>query len=348
MDAKLRVTQKDVAKLAGFNRATVSLALRGIPSIQEKTRKKIVSIANRLGYAPDPMLSALATYRNRRRQQGFHDTLVWLAQSAVDYRWRNVPHFTEYLKGAEARAATHGYRIEVFDVSEMRISWERAAAIALARGVQGILVCPQPHADTHLDRFPWAKFSAVTFGYSLTQPLLHSVTAAHYRAVMRLMAELHAGGYRRIGCAVRPEHDSRIDHNVTAGYLAGCQCNKQQPLPICPDDAHQTDGAVLREWLRREKPDALLTGNHHPFEILKRWKIDVPGELGVACPTLPKLRRGQTGIIEQNRLIGEVAVDQLVAMIQRGERGVPSSPQRVLIDGAWMPGKTIRRAHDPV
>ncbi len=344
MDIPRRVTQKDVAQQAGVTRATVSLALRGNPSIPEETRKRIADVAKRLGYAPDPMLSALATYRNQARPPGFHGSLVWLAQTAPDYCWRDVLHFTDYLEGAMERAATHGYQVEVMDITELKLSWERAATIATARGVRGLLVCPQPHADTHMDRFPWADFSAVTFGYSLTRPLLHSVTAAHYRSMMRVVRELHERGYRRIGCAVRPEHDRRLDHNFIAGYLTACTILGLTPLPVCPDDAHESDGSVLRAWLKAERPDAIITGNHHQMTTFQAWKLEIPGELGVACPTLPWRKDGQAGMLEQNKLIGQVAVDQLVAMIHRGERGVPAVPQRVLVDSIWVPGTTIRSA----
>jgi DNA-binding LacI/PurR family transcriptional regulator len=342
MDSQPRVTQRDVAKAAGVDRATVSLALRGLPSIPAETRQRIEIVARRLGYAPDPMLAALANYRNRIRQQKYHGTLVWLAHTQPHYRWRDILHFVEYLQGAEAQAAAHGYRIEVFDIGEMNTSWERASSIAHARGIKGILVCPQPDPDTRLEKFPWDRFSAVSFGYSLTRPLLNCVTAGHFRAAMTVMRELHARGYRRIGCALRPGHDRRVDHNLQAGYLTGCSVLGLEPLPLCPDDGYDSEGSTLQAWLNEQKPDALILGNHRPLEAFGRWGIKVPDDLAVACPSMPAPRDGLSGMIEQNRLIGAAAVDLLVAMIQRGERGVPATPQRLLIDSTWHAGSTLR------
>jgi hypothetical protein len=46
--------------------------------------------------------------------------------------------------------------------------------------------------------------------------------------------------------------------------------------------------------------------------------------------------------IDQNDvLIGRTAVDYVVGMIQRNERGVPSTPLRILVEGVWVPGKSV-------
>jgi LacI family transcriptional regulator/LacI family repressor for deo operon, udp, cdd, tsx, nupC, and nupG len=365
-----RVTQKDVAQAAGVDRATVSLALRKHPGIPEKTRQRIEKFAAKLGYVPDPMLAALASYRNSNRPEGYRGTLAWFADTAPDYRWQDVPHFVAYLQAAERAAQRMGYQLEVFDVSKMGVSWERAATIAQARGIRGILVCPQPHADTHLETFPWHLFSAVTFGYSLTKPNLHSVSASHYRAVRRIVQELYQRGYQRIGLAVRPEHDRRIDYNQMSGYfMAGHLHPSLTLLAPCPDDgthdgphlANETYGMRLKAWLQRHKPEALITGTSAALALIQSWGYDIPRDLGVVCGGLAvgknesrtASRKGHaialsiSGVVEDNERIGEVAVDLLIAMINRGERGVPQKPQRVLVEGTWHEGNTLRPVSVP-
>lgn len=50
------------------------------------------------------------------------------------------------------------------------------------------------------------------------------------------------------------------------------------------------------------------------------------------------------GIDENPREVGAAAVDYVAGMIHRNERGVPLLPQRVLIDGTWVDGGTVRAA----
>lgn len=321
----------------------MSLALRDIPSIPEKTRRRIQEIAQRLGYSPDPMLSALATYRTVRTTPSYKGVLVWLAESTEQHRWRESPHLYQYYLGAKRRAEERGYSMEVIDIGEMKTTWNRAAGIALARGVAGILVSPLPRADTHIDRFPWKKFAAVTFGYCLTSPWLHAVTAAHYRASAWLVRDLYARGYRRIGAAFRPVLDGRLDHNLTAGYLTGCRTVGIEPLPLCPDDLYETDGSVLRSWVVEYRPEVLLTSNcvFRDHEARLAGGPISPG-VAIVCPTLAAAEGTVPGIVEQNLVIGEVVLDLLVNAIHRGELGSSRAQQRVLVDGVFYEGSGLR------
>ncbi len=73
-----RVSQKNVAEVAGFHVTTVSLALKNSPRLPPETREKIQRVARELGYQPDPMLSALTIYRRKVHKPYFQGTLAWL------------------------------------------------------------------------------------------------------------------------------------------------------------------------------------------------------------------------------------------------------------------------------
>jgi LacI family transcriptional regulator/LacI family repressor for deo operon, udp, cdd, tsx, nupC, and nupG len=61
-------------------------------------------------------------------------------------------------------------------------------------------------------------------------------------------------------------------------------------------------------------------------------------------PRIPSRDTGLTGVFENWERIGEIAVDVLVAMLNRGERGVPDLPQRLHVEGPWVQGSTLRLA----
>ncbi|HSI07097.1 MAG TPA: LacI family DNA-binding transcriptional regulator [Rariglobus sp.] len=338
-----RVTQQDIARAAGVNRATVSLALRAHASIPVTTRTRIEKLAKKLGYQPDPMLSALASYRHGRRPAGFRGTLGWLAHTTKELAWRDIPHFTTYLEAASTHAATHGYRVEVIDLHDMGINWQRAAAVAKSRGIDGLLLCPQPHAATSLDQFPWQDFSAVTFGYTMIKPKLHRIASAQYAATFRTMQELFARGYRRIGFVFNHQHDERTNHHYLAGYLTARELHDPLAnLPPCIDDTHDPAQPVFWRWFERHKPDAIVTGDRGFLDLLKTRNLRAPDNVGVACPGLSDLTGPLAGVCEDNAQLGRIAVDYLVSMLHRGERGVPAHPQQVLAEGIWTPGRTLR------
>ncbi|HEU5077996.1 MAG TPA: LacI family DNA-binding transcriptional regulator [Opitutaceae bacterium] len=337
-----RVTQQDIAKRAGVHRATVSMALKGHPHIPPETRERILKIAAELGYSPDPMLSALAAYRSRQRPATFHGTLAWLTNSAHGFNWRDRnlrPHFSDYFEGAAAQAKRYGFQLEVFDFNAPGMTPTRLAKILESRGVSGVLLCPQPRPETNLD-FPWQNFSAVTFGYTLATPRLHTVSATQYRAMRQTVHEVRAAGYRRIGLALDGDHDLRTDHNYLAGYLVEQHlAGNASPVPTL--NAPYTDQGAVLQWLRAHKPDAVVTGNYHFLDVLRSIGWKVPEEIGVACPLLPSAQTELAGVIENSPGIGSVAVDFLIGMIHRQERGIPANPQRIHVEGHWLPGKTI-------
>jgi DNA-binding LacI/PurR family transcriptional regulator len=332
-----RVTQQDVAKAAGVNRATVSYALHGHPGLPASTKERILKLCAKMGYVPDPTLSALAAYRHGRRSADYRGTLGWLAQTVGEFRWRELPHFASYFQAAQARAEVHGYRVEVLDLQEMGVSWARAATIAKSRGIDGVLLCPQPYPDMNLLDFPWSDFASVTFGYSIVEPKLHSVAAAQYRAAFTATKEVLGRGYKRIGLCFEREHDQRTDHNYLAGYLAALELyGKGRRVPVCTE-WHS------RKWFERHRPDAILTyDTRNWMKILTELGVRVPDEVGLVSPLLSEQGSRISGVCEDNIQIGAAAVDFLVAALLRGERGIPAHPQRVLVEGAWIEGRTLR------
>lgn len=337
MTPKKRVTQLDVARAAGVNRATVSLALHGHPGLPAETKERIRRLCEEMGYVPDPMLTALSAYRHGRRPAEFRGTIGWLAQTVGAFRWRELSHFATYFKAAQERAGTHGYRVEALDLQELGASWTRVASIAKSRGIDGILLCPQPYPDMNLMDFPWSDFAAMTFGYSIVEPKLHSVAAAQYRAAFMTTKEMLARGYKRVGLCMDAEHDQRTDHNYLAGYLAAWEVfGKGRRVPVCTKWSS-------REWFERHRPDAILTyDTHNWMRILRELGIKVPDDVGLASPLLAKRDSAISGVWEDNEQIGAAAVDFLVSALHRGERGVPAHPQRLLVEGVWVEGATLR------
>ena len=69
MPASRRLTQQDIAKLAGVSQATVSLVLNGaanaLARIPPDTRERVQKIIRETGYVPDPIARRMAKGSNR-------------------------------------------------------------------------------------------------------------------------------------------------------------------------------------------------------------------------------------------------------------------------------------------
>ncbi len=339
MDGK-RVTQSDVAKIAGVHRTTVSLAFKRHPSIPAETRERVLRIAEELGYSPDPMLTALASYRNRLQVRPYQGTLAWLLidSHTLPKDWRQLVNYI-YYQGAVKQAKKYGYNVEVFEYCTEKMTAKRMAAILRARNVNGILLSPQPQPYTVRD-FIWDDFSFISFGYTLHSPKLHIVTAAQYRSTVRLMDRMYQLGYRRIAFAFDPTHDARVDHNFIAGYLA-FQHTAGAPKLIYPYRWKLSELDGFREFLKTKRPDAIITGDENFAKYIRMLGLRVPEDIGVASPVVDAPDTHMTGFNENSLQIGAVAVDRLTDMIMRGEKGIPPETQCTLVDGVWVEGDTL-------
>jgi len=335
-----RVTQQDVAKAAGVHRTTVSLSFKRHPSIPEDTRERVLKIAKKMGYCPDPMLSALASYRSGLQTRPYQGTLAWLLIDShlLPMDWHDLIYHTYFL-GAEEQAKEYGYNIEVFDYNTNEMSAKRMASILRARNVNGILLSPQSLPHT-VREFVWNDFSFISFGYTLSSPKLHLVTAAQYRSTLRLLDKMHQVGYRRIAFAFDATHDARVDHNFLAGYLTFQHTNGMTPLIYPYSWLPKTMDSFL-DFYRVNKPDAVITGDINLVRYIRELGLRVPEDIGVGSPVVGSRAYGITGFDENNREIGATAVNRLVNMIFRGEKGIPSEAQCTLVDGIWVEGETL-------
>ena len=336
----IRPTQKDVARTAGVTQATVSLALRNHPEVSALTRTRIQSIAQQLGYAPDPYLAGLSAYRKTQRPAKFQATLAWLSNYPEGESWRNFPAFRGYFEGATERARELGYRLEEFRLHTPGMTCARMENILAARNVGGILVAPQPLAGTRLE-FSFERFSAVTFGYTLAEPQLHVTTLHTFRSMEAVFRRLIALGYRRPGLALAVESDRRADHHWSAAFWT-----EQQSLPAAGRVplllGQPLERGSFLAWYEQHRPDVVVAIWPQVLAWLVEAGITVPDTVGLALLTVPDSGVLYSGIWENPHLIGAKAVEFLVDLTHRSERGCPHVPLTMLVAGTWVDGKTVR------
>ena len=333
----IRATLRDIAQRAGCHYSTVSLALREHPRIPEVTRLRIQQIAQQLGYQPDAMLAALCAYRERK-QVARRGVIGWLTNHSAERGWRNSACNRDYFEGASARSAERGYRLECFWLGAPGMTGARMSQILWTRNIQGLLIPPQ-EALCSVD-IAWHRFSAVTFGHTLIEPKLHLVSNHEYRTMGKLFSELQHRGYQRLGLVNRRDHDERVDHNWLAAYLVEQnQLHRKNRLPpLILDRWH--DQAFL-DWFRAHRPDAIVTRLPEVLASLRAAGQRVPDDVGVAFHSLDEGRKGFSGMKKNSFQIGVMAVDLLVDMLHRNERGIPEIPYRLMVEGTWCEGKTL-------
>ena len=104
----------NVAVDAGVSKSTAQRALANDSRCAEKTRSKVLEIAKKIGYVPDPIFAAVGT---RRRSQ--------VARSSAPIAYLYASGTSKYADGAsylphcQKRANELGYRLEAIDIAKM-------------------------------------------------------------------------------------------------------------------------------------------------------------------------------------------------------------------------------------
>jgi LacI family transcriptional regulator len=62
----MAITLKQIAKLAGVSRSTVSRVINNRPGVRPQTRERVLIIIREYGYEPDPVARSLAFQRLRK------------------------------------------------------------------------------------------------------------------------------------------------------------------------------------------------------------------------------------------------------------------------------------------
>lgn len=336
-----RVTVREIAHRLGVSHTTVSRALKEDPRISEPVRKKVHATARKLGYRPDPMLSALAAYRKGRTLRSIGAELAWINCWPEPARLRTFNEFNLYWMGAAEEAARAGYRLEEFRCPS-ELPPARLERILSARNIRGLLLTPGWSATTpDWGSFDWSRFSLVRFGYSLDAPAAHLVTSDQLLDGLMAFENMWRLGYRRIGMVLWSGQGTRVVR-FSAGYLyAQLRVPAPSRLPplVLSEDNPQTDRRLL-EWMKKEKPDAILTDITELRLRLERLGCRVPKDVALAALSVLD-GHADAGIDQNSREIGRAAVQTLISLIHHNERGIPRIPREVLVTGRWVDGSTL-------
>jgi len=116
-----RVTINDIAKVAGYSKTSVSFAFNDPGRISEKAREKILSVADQLGYVPDPVARNLSLRR--------HGSIGLLLPEVIPLAFRNS-HLSQIVQGIGEICGTDGHSLTLIPpLRESVLEGVRSAAV---------------------------------------------------------------------------------------------------------------------------------------------------------------------------------------------------------------------------
>jgi LacI family transcriptional regulator len=338
------ITLVEVAREAGVHKATAARALNEDPRITEDTKNRVKAAAKKLGYRVNHLLAAWMSTR-RRSIPVASATIAYVTGHPTRFGWRSpesdLPNF---FPGANARAETAGFKLECFWLRERGMTPARFVKILHARNIQGVLIGRMPGWETTLLEYDWSGFSVTALGISLKAPIFHRVRENHFHTASLAASRCHEQGYRRIGLAFdRADDIGRMNDMWVGGFLSEQAKWSKTSYRVPPLLSHTPDRARFLSWLRSHRPDVILVSQADPLrEWLDSARYSVPGDIGLVDLRCYDPSAGITGVHYDIALTGAAGVETLIGLMHRQERGVPTRPQEILLQGDWVEGTTIK------
>jgi LacI family transcriptional regulator len=242
-------TIRDVAKAAGVSTATVSRALEG-KGVAEKTRRKVLSTAERLGYRMNYAARSLKTRASMA-------VAVLAPELSNDF-------FMDVAEGIEQVLQASGYAM-VLATSCNSVEEEKKRVVMLAdRMMDGMVVIPAGSRGEHLQALSDRGMPLVLVDRIVEGADVDAVTSDNEGGALALTKALLADGLRRIafvgGDIALSSARERLSGFARALAEAGI---KPDPSLIClggmeVEDGFRLMGALLK---RKRPPEAMVAVN---------------------------------------------------------------------------------------
>lgn len=186
-----RVNIERIAELAGVSRSTASRAFGERGRINEKTRKRVLEIANQLGYRPHRAASALASGKTG---------VIGLALPIID-----TPYMGELIVEFERTARNTDYHVEFYSLDrDAEVAVDHINLLGRARRVDALIIVPLPNEQ--IER-------SLVYLVQTGLPVV-SLTRTGHLGIPFVVNDFEKGGY------LATKHLLELGH-TNIGFMAG-------------------------------------------------------------------------------------------------------------------------------
>lgn len=247
-----RPTMQDIARRAGVTKGAVSFALNGRPGVSEPTRRRILAIAEELGWQPNS--AAVALSDGRANAFGL----------VVDRPARTLglePYFMQLISGIQAELSATGTPLlftvaddQLAEIATYRSWWGR-------RRVDGVFLVDLRVDDARVPVLEELGMPTVAIGMPQAAGSLPAVWTDDAAAARTALSHLVGLGHRRIARVAGPEQ--LLHTRIRTEAFAACAWELGvEYRTVASDYSGEQGAAATRELLLGpRRPTALVYDN---------------------------------------------------------------------------------------
>ncbi|GHB55002.1 LacI family DNA-binding transcriptional regulator [Persicitalea jodogahamensis] len=268
---KTSITIKEIARQLGISKSTVSRALRDSSEISGATKERVIELARKLNYSPNPI--ALSLLKNQTHTIG-------IIVPDIDN-----PFFSTAISGVEDVAYSRGYHVMIYQSHE---SYEREMADVrhiADRRADGLIVSVASRSlhHQHFADLQEGGIPIVFFDRASNEVQTHKVLVDDYTSSFAGTEHLIEQGCRKIAHVSGPM-SLAISRNRCNGYRDALRKHKlpQRDEWVLEAEYNQAGGTERAYQLMalRERPDGIFAASDR-IAIGVHWALR---QLGYRMP----------------------------------------------------------------
>ena len=321
-----KLTIRQVAKLAGTSRSSVSRVLNGHANVSPEVRKQVQKVIAETGYRPDPV----ARYLSNRRSKIIGLVVPLAIRSLFD-----DPFFPRLIQGISQSCNAHDYTLSLFLFHAQENDEEFYRRITLERLLDGVVVTATRTGDALIPQLLENQVPLVVQGRH-EDPRVDYVDTDNVTGATAAVSHLLRLGYQRIATVAGPS-DSTAAQDRKRGYLDALQA-RGRPVDdalIVMGDFAQTGGYEAMQRLLPHQPDAVFVASDTmamgALQAIRGAGLTVPDDMALVgfddLPQATMVDPPLTTVRQPIQRMGMLAVEMLIDGLENGAE----TPRRIVL-----------------
>ena len=312
---KGEITIYDISRVLNISASTVSRGLNNNPLVRKEVRRKIIRVANDMGYRPNKFASSLRLKRTRT---------LGVVIPRIDSHFMST-----VISGMEKVAKQEGYQL-LISQSEESASLEAENIQALFNSrVDGFLVSLSSETK-NLDHFQYVfskDIPILFFDRVFCQSNCICVVIDNFKSGYDATKHLIDQGCRKIAC-VTGSLSRNVYHDRLRGFKQALSDNSipyDEGLLIVSNLSYSSGEMIVSELMKRESmPDAIFTANDSSAVSticeLKKAGYRIPEDIAVVGfnddPVAKVVEPNLTTVHYPGREMGEIAASTVIKILE--------------------------------
>jgi len=272
----MRVTQRDIARIADVSQATVSRVLAGDSRVEIAIRDRVVGVMRQQNYKPDVRARAL-----RSKNSGLVGLVINRPQGGIS----NDPFFAALIASILDQLSGTPYHLCIDQVSSDTSHEAIYDEMLRTRRVDGLILVESEARDERIKKLQQDKFPFVLIGNPLHFAEVLSVDNDNVYAGELATRHLIENGFKRIGFLGGRQGITVSDDRI-AGYQRAIRCHQEQHLIWHSDFGLEAARLAATEVLTcKDRPDALVVLDDYMAMGLilaaRQCGLKIPSDLGI-------------------------------------------------------------------